>query len=52
MDAQINEQPDLQLFPEVQLLKSTEMWVDCPRYASYKRVSQSPYTPSLKAAII
>lgn len=47
--AEIDEQPDLQIFSEAQFLiriKPTEVWVNCPRYIhTYKKVSQSPYTP-------
>lgn len=47
--AKLEEQPDLQIFPEAQFLiriKPTEIWVNCPRYIhTYKNVSQSPYTP-------
>lgn len=46
----IDEQPDLQIFPEAEFLiriKPTDIWVNCPRYIhTYKKVSQSPYTPS------
>lgn len=47
--AQIDEQPDLQLFPEAQFLiriQPTGIWANCPRYIhTYKKISQSPYTP-------
>ena len=47
--AQIDEQPDLQIFPEAQFLirlKPNDIWVNCPRYIhTYKKVTQYPYTP-------
>lgn len=47
--AKMDEQPDLQIFPEAEFLiriNPTDIWVNCPRYIhTYKKVSQSPYTP-------
>ena len=48
-NAEIDEHPNLKIFPEAQFLiriKPTDIWVNCPRYIhTFKKVSQSPYTP-------